>query len=317
LIKFCTNKIVSSKRGGVLRESLKTLLQSTLIYQYSVENQDKGIPNIDVSTQPNACFNSESDENLIELIYNSILEYSFNEFELHESDCSGYLNLALKTKIKYDDEAPESEQLKYGFYGEVLLNAMLHVLYKSKPIIARGYFYNPLENSETKGYDAYHLIEHDGKLSLWFGEVKFREKLNSCVDSVIAGVDKAFSDKYLNSNLLALVNYKNSFSIKGSKVEKIIQSWMAGGSSITLFDEFKKNDIEFVYPILLVYSDKNPNYDERIRKTVENINEKFNVRKYSLSIPYSLFFILVPIDEVRKIKKGVLECISSRKQLLS
>ena len=36
--------------------------------------------------------------------------------------------------------------IRYGFYGEVLLYAILHHIYGANPIILRGYFYNPLKN---------------------------------------------------------------------------------------------------------------------------------------------------------------------------
>lgn len=72
----------------------------------------------------------------------------------------------------------------------------------AKPVISRGYFYNPLESAETKGYDSYHLIEQNGVSELWFGEVKFRNTHSSGVNSALDSIEKAISDEYLSSNFL-------------------------------------------------------------------------------------------------------------------
>jgi len=94
------------------------------------------------------------------------LEYSFNEFEITGKDYDKLHFIALQNRLKYNSAADIDTKIKYGFLGEVVLFGVLYVIFKSQPLIARGYFYNPLENSETKGYDSYHLVETDGKTEL-------------------------------------------------------------------------------------------------------------------------------------------------------
>jgi hypothetical protein len=72
-----------------------------------------------------------------------------------------------------------------------------------------------------------------------------------------------------------------------------------------------------VYPMLIIYSDKEPNYDKKIKNAVEKINKKFASKAYKLSIDYKLFFIFLPISEVKKIKQEVIKCIESKQPLLS
>lgn len=298
-----------------MREKLKNLFDKTIIHQYTLPNSEKNIDGISLSNQKDDCFDYTNDNDLIELIYNSIIEYSFNEFEMTDQDYDSLLVRALQTKIRYKEWDKPSTKLKYGFFGEVLLYAFLYKFYKTKPLISRGYFFNPLEGSETKGYDSYHLIENDNKVELWFGEVKFRATLWSGAKSAIDGLDKALTDSYLHTNILAMVNQRNNFAESGSKLETILNSW-ENNPSIKIIDEVKKHNMTLVYPVLLIYFDNDPNYDMRIQNSVDKINKEYKSKTYDLSIEYNLFFIFLPVSEVKKIKEEVLEWIELKKPLL-
>ena len=295
-----------------MRESLKKLINKTIIYKYSLPNNTNEIDQVNLSNHKDDCYDYSNDNDLIELIYNSIIEYSFNEFDLTKKD---YLSIALQTKMRYDEHDKPLTKLKYGFFGEVLLYSFLHHIYRVNPLISRGYFFNPLEKSETKGYDSYHLVENDGVVELWFGEVKFRDTLYSGAKSAIDGLNKAFTDDYLKNNIIAMNNFKNNFAIKDSKIEEILNEW--DGTPIQIINEVIKHNMTLVYPILLVYPDNNPNYHKRIKKAVDKINEKFTLKTYNLLINYKLFFIFLPISEVKKVKQEVLKWIELKKPLLS
>ena len=299
-----------------MRQSLKDLIDKTIIFQYSIPHDNKKIDGINLCNYKDDCYDYSSNEDLVQLIYNSIIEYSFNEFEMTKYDYSTLFSRALVTKLKYKEWQDETTKIKYGFYGEVILYAMLHHIYGANPIISRGYFYNPLENSETKGYDSYHLIEEDGKIELWFGEVKFRDTLMSGAKSAIEGLDKALTDNYLETNILAMDNHRNDFVISGSLIETVLESWREN-PSIKIIDEVRKYNMTLVYPVLLIYPDKESDFDKKIRNTVNKINKKFKKKSYRLSINYKLFFIFLPVTNVKKIKQEVIEWIESKKPLLS
>lgn len=299
-----------------MRRSLQKLIDKTLIYQYSIPNPSKGLSGINISTVDDDAFLCTCNSQLAEVIYNSLIEYSFNEFEMVGRDYEDLLSIALQTKLKYHDWQSDSTKIKYGFYGEVLLYSILKVFYGAGALISRGYFYNPLENSETKGYDSYHLIENDKSVDLWFGEVKFRSTLKNCAKSAIEGLDKALTDDYLNQNILAMVNERNNFNIKGSKIEQILDSWMEN-PAVNLINEITKHSMRLIYPILLIYPDNDANFDQKIANTINHINTKHSSKNYSLSIPFELFFILMPLSETKKIKEDVITWIDSKKPLLS
>ena len=303
-----------------MRSSLKELIDKTIIFNYKLPQKSKDIDLVKLSKHNDYCFNCSDENSLSEIIYNLILEYSFNEYEFNNSDLTNMLEVALKTKLRHrlDTDIPG---INHGFFGEVLLYAILYAFYDSPPLIARGYFYNPLDNAETKGYDSYHLIETDDKVELWFGEVKFRQSFccskSSCVYDAINGLDKAFSDEYLETTFFELENYRNNFNLKDSKIEIILDDWKSQASQITLIEEIRQHDITLVYPVLLIYNDNEADYDKKIKEAVCKINTNFKEKKYSLSIDYKLFFIFLPVNEVSKIKKEVIEWISSRKPLMS
>lgn len=299
-----------------MRENLLDLIEKTIIYKYDLPNNATGILSTIFSTENDKCYTVEDRNNLSEIIYNSIIEYSFNEFDLKSKDYSALHTAALKNKLKYNPEAEEDVKRKYGFFGEVLLYSILLVIFRAKPLIARGYFYNPLENSETKGYDSYHLLENNGVVELWFGEAKFHINHTSAIKSVIDNINKALSDSYLEKNILEIHNHKNNFNIAGSKIESILSTWEIN-PSINISHELKKHNIKLVYPVLLIYEENDKGYDANIKKIPEYIEKNFKPAKFALSVDYSIFFILIPLKNVREVKSNVIQWIESKKQLIS
>lgn len=299
-----------------MRKSLQDLIEKTIIFKYELPNAAMKIPRIILSNYNDQCFSINGGKTeIVEIIYNSIVEYSFNEFDMSNKDYDALHAKALQSKFKYDPSDNDNSKLKYGFYGEVILYSILVVLYKANPIISRGYFYSPLENSETKGYDAYHLIENNGITELWFGETKFHSSHSNGINSALKNVGKAISDDYLKRNILEFSNHKENFNIKGSKISAILNEWDKN-PSIVILNEIKKHNMKLVYPILLLYQDDGKGYDHNIRKVEEYIKNNYKAITFGLSIDYSIFFILLPIEKVKEIKTEVIKWIESRKPLM-
>lgn len=299
-----------------MRQSLIDLISNTIVYKYDLPNLGLGIEKSLFSTENDKCFSSASNDDLAEIIYNSIIDYSFNEFDIDKKSYDNLHAIALKTKLKYNATATETVKISYGFHGETILFCMLYVQLGVRPVISRGYFYNPLEASETKGYDSYHITENNGVVELWFGEVKFRENHISCIKSALENKEKALSDTYLSSNFLSISNHKNNFNIQGSKVETIIKNWEEN-PQIEIIEEIKKHTIRLIYPIIILYDEDRAGYDESIKKAIDYIKERYNSKTFSLSIPYSIYFIWIPVQKVRDIKTKVIEWIELKKPLLS
>ncbi len=299
-----------------MRESLKELIKNTIVFEYELAHVEKSIKKTIYSTDNDHCYSSLNNKDISEIIYNALIEYAFNQHELNETDYNNLHSIALKTKIKFDETKEIEDQGKYGFFGEVMLHCLLCIMYKTTPLIAKGYFYNPLENSELKGYDSYHIIEHDNKLELWFGEVKFHAVHTSGIDDVLKKIDNSISDNYLNKNLMALPNHENNLNIQGSKVDLIIKEWKKK-PEIKILEEAKKYSIKLVYPILLLFNESSSGYDDSIRNVIKYIEDNYSPKAFNISVEISIFFILLPVKNTKEIKTTVLQWIKDKKQLMS
>jgi hypothetical protein len=299
-----------------MRRSLLDLIEKTIVFQYDLPNSTAGITRTIISTDSDRCFNSTSGADFSEIIYNSILEYSFNEFEIVGKDYDKLHFIALQNRLKYNPDADADAKIKYGFLGEVVLFGVLYVIFKSQPLIARGYFYNPLENSETKGYDCYHLIETKNQTELWFGEVKFHKDYKTGIDGIFKNIEKAISDDYLNTNVYAISSQVNNLNYRGSKIEAVINDW-GQNPYFPIINELKQHNMKLVYPVMLLYEEDNGGYDISIKNIPNYIQDKYTSKAFNITVDYSIFFILVPMKDVLQIKKDVIKWIESKKPLMS
>lgn len=299
-----------------MRQSLIDLINKTIILKYSLPEKGTGVLRSIFSTEDDMCYSATDDNSIAEIIYNSIIEYSFNEFDITEKDYNNLHTIALKTMLRYNEYGTPTSKISYGFHGETILYCILHIILKAKPLISRGFFYNPLESSETKGYDSYHLVEKNGVTELWFGEVKFRNTHISGINSAILSIEKSISDNYLSQNFLAISKHKDKFNIKGSIIDTIIQQW-ENTPQINIIEEIKKHDIKLVYPIVILYDLHSTGYDPSIKMAIDYLKDRHTEKKFNISIEYSIYFIWLPVDKVNTIKTNVIEWIESHKQLMS
>lgn len=299
-----------------MRSALADLVKSTIIYEYNLPCKSRKIGKCLTSSDPDDCYRSGDNNDLEKIIYNSILEYSYGEFDLVRGHNFNMFSHAFESKFRYNLKGSAEAKQRFGIYGEALLYAILHIIYSKSPLISRGYLYNPLEKSEAKGYDAYHLLETDENIELWFGEVKFYEQYKPAIDKIFENIDKTLSDSYLNTNLLAINNSRNNINFREGKVAKILKDWDKG-LIVSLIDEIKKHDIKLVYPILLMYEQDKSGYDKSIENVVKYINDEYSTVKFNnLSIRFSVFFIFLPLKEVSLIKKQVIKWIESKQPLM-
>lgn len=299
-----------------MREKLRELIENTILYKYELPNKEHNIERICISTENDNCFSCEHKEGLVSIIYNSIIEYSYETFP--KNDYNRLQNMhaaALSNKIKYiKDEIDNDSNTKAGFFGEVLLCTILKALYGKDSFIARGRFFDPLENSETKGYDSYHIFDNKGQIELWFGEVKFHESHNTAINSVMGNINKALSINYLGQTFYSIDNQIEAIKPNANIIKQILEDWKYNG--INLIEQIRQYNIKLMYPILLVYGVNSSTYESNITKVVNYIKNNYSNYKCSLDIPYSIFFILLPVHEVKEIKKEVLKWIEEKKQVL-
>jgi hypothetical protein len=299
-----------------MRQQLLDLIKNTIHFKYELPNIAANIERTIFSNLNDKCFEATNKNDLAEIIYNSIIDYSFNEFEINEKEYKDLQTIAFQDRIRFDENDSDETKLKYGFFGEVVLYAILKIIFGVDVLIARGVLYNPLENSESKGYDAYHLIESDSKIQLWIGETKFHKSYTQAVNDVLGKIKISLSDAYLRTNLLTLRKNKDRLNIQGSTLEAILNEWDKN-PNIVITDELNKHQIELVHPIIILFQQNRGGYDASIKAIPEYIKKKHKVENYDMSVPCFLYFVFVPVEDVKAIKTEVLSWIKSKKPLLS
>ena len=253
------------------------------------------------------CYNVNDESQLSKEMFDGIVGYSYSQHKINTSDFTILQKNAFVESFKWGKN--DDQNLKKGIFGEVLLYLILESFYNANKFIARGYFYNPNENSETKGYDAFHFIENDTTIDLWFGEAKMYENISGAINLIFdetTGINKQLSDDYLNTNLLSLSkdDKLSQVEFKNSKLYLLLQNW--NDKTKPIIDSLKNQNCNLILPILITYSKKdNEDYINSIKKAIELINTKsFSP---SLFIPYKIFFILIPLDSVEEVKKAFIE----------
>lgn len=309
-----------------MRKKLLDIIKNSIVIKYKLPfnfqnsknlNISSGKSNLTSGSKDEYCFEG-ADSDVSKVIYNGIIEFAENEFNIDYKNLDKEQVKAIKIKLRYDETDSSETKLQYGFYGEVLLDLFLRSYFQTDVLIARGYFYSPLENAEAKGFDAFHLLDNKGKLELWFGEAKFHKSFSSGIHSVITKMNNSLSDNYLNTHLFAIIKEKKNISKSHLTLNRIIENW-ENDPEINLIDELKSNNVELVYPIFIAYQ-KQPTYcyEESITSCVKKINDELRKTPFSppVSINVSVFVMLLPVEDSNKLKKEVIEWIERKEPLI-
>lgn len=305
-----------------MRASIQNLIKNSIFIECTLPNTEHSICKTKYTTAEDFCLTKSSDDSIAQIIYNNIVEYAIGEFDIDYNNLDEEQCRAIAENLKFDEDANYTSKLRYGFYGEVLLYSLLINLFSTDVLISKGYFYSPLEKGEPKGFDAYHLIQHDDKVELWFGEAKFRKDYKTPIDEVLSGFSKTTSKGYFSDNVLAIVKEKHNISNGRDIIDKltpITQTWKKS-VLINIAEELEKNNAEMVYPIMIAYQQpKRCDYYDGVKKCIDYIEEQFNSGKYivNTSFPIKVFFMFFPVDDVKRIKEQVIEWISNKEPLTS
>jgi len=303
-----------------MKDSLTKLIEKTILLECSLPNTESDIDRTCVTTLTveDDCFKAENTKDLAKIIYEGILYYSYDEFQLKGSNHQKMFLKAFNNKFKYNYSASELAKRKLGIYGESLLYAILKHFYKTDTLISRGYFYDIQKKTEVTGYDAFHLIQRKDNIELWFGETKFYEDCKSAINSVFKSIEKAISDEYLvNTNFTTILQHKGDIVDKTSKLYSILDKWDKCIIE-SLEKELIDNDISLIYPVLVTYNSISETYTDSIKLAVEHIKENFSHISFDkISVEFSIFFIFLPIEDVKATKETIIKWIDTKEPLMS
>lgn len=281
-------------------------------------HQESGLDKSCLSSRKDLCLSNSSPQDIAKIIYNGIVEFAVNEYEIDYTALESEQRKAIVSRIRYNPTASSATKLKYGFYGEVLLDLILRTFLKTNVLAARGYFYSPIEHSEAKGFDAFHIVERQGNAELWFGEAKFYLSYKKAITPVLEKLHISLSDEYLNRNLMAIILQKEHLSTHSPNVEKLLADWEEN-PDINLAQEMQVRGMRLIYPIFIAYQkNATDKYYCSIKKCIDHIASEYT--RLNITIPasfdYRLFFIFLPLSEVSRIKESVIQWIDSKEPLI-
>jgi hypothetical protein len=301
-----------------MRQSLKKLFEEALILKYELPHTccERTIPRTIITKSKDRCLEQiGKNSDIASLIYNGIVEYAYNDNEIDFTQLDKLQARALQSKIKYNPNADLPNQLGYGFHGEVMLHLILDLFFHGKKCIARGYMFSALANAEIKGYDSYMMTEIRDRIYLLFGEAKFHlSGYKESLKSIFENIDHAFSDSYFNRNFIVFDNLYEKLASE-SRIPAIIDEWRAA-PCINIAECAREHKMHLVYPMLILFDKKNKEYDELILEVVNHIEATHKAISSDLSLPFSLFFIFLPLGNSREIKTQVLEWIKRQQPLM-
>ena len=299
-----------------MRESLKKAIKKAISFECKLPHQESGVDKSCLSSQSDECFSNAVPQEIAKIIYNGIAEFAVNEIDYDNLEREQ--RKAIISRIRYNPTTSDATKLKYGFYGEVLLDLILRVFLRTSVLAARGYFYSPIEKGEPKGFDAFHLIERSGNIDLWFGEAKFYIKYKDAITPVLEKLETSLSDGYVNDNLLAIITERNHISTHSPQLNNLLDAWEEN-PNINLAQEMQNRGVRLIYPIFIAYQKTDTDeYHQSIKKCINHIAAEHE--RLGISIPatfdYRLFFIFLPLSEVKQIKENVIKWIDSQEPLI-
>ena len=302
-----------------MRHSLNNLFQQTIIMQYKLPYRNNGIqiPHTHVTDHSDDCLlQVASNDDIAKLIYNGIIDYSYNDYEIDSTRLDNLQIRALQSRLKYNPQASFQTQLSYGFQGEVMLYLVLDYFYHAQKAIARGHLFCPLENGETKGYDSYQMVEGDnGVIYLFFGEAKFYiGGYKPALEKIFEKISDVLCDTYLHRNFVAMESLYQHINPQ-SRIRAIIEEWY-NNPLINMGACAQLYNMQLVYPMLVIFDNKANSYDELIAEVVNHIDTEYKNVSATLTIPHHLFFMFLSVNDARYIKSKVIEWISQRQPVM-
>jgi hypothetical protein len=123
-----------------MKQSLYDLINNSILLEYNLPNDSLNYQKSCITHKDfnDDCYKIDDLKNLSRIIYESVLYYSYDQFQLEGGYHQGMFENAFKRKFKFNEAADETAKLKLGFYGEALLYSLLKIFYNNETLVCRG-----------------------------------------------------------------------------------------------------------------------------------------------------------------------------------
>lgn len=229
-------------------------------------------------------------QRLAENLFRCIPEFCLTYSEIHEVDSSEWMD-KMKKAVSMIYSSPKYKNR--GEFGELLLHYILKDLYKTVPAISKMYFKDG-PNETVKGFDAVHVIVNsEGNLDLWLGEVKFYNNASKAISDVIPEIKEHFAQDYLLTEFIAITNKLDKESPFYDKLSKLISP------DTSLDDIFER----ICVPVLITFNSKvidkytkyTTTYKEEMKAEMEKHFKQFESQFKKLGIDIEVHLFLLPL----------------------
>ena len=264
-----------------MRESLRETVNHALCIEMKLPNIEKNLDKTSITTAQDICMKNDEKSELAKIIYNGIVEYAVNEYELNYDDLEKEQAKVLARRIRYNSNATDFTKLKYGFYGEVLLDLILRCFLKTDVLLARGYLYSPIEKSEVR--DKITLYE-----SIIHLDIAERESIDNLVNSVVFSRGHKINWDGLQTVLNIIAPIVSNGKLKFMITHKFIaKSGKQYSLLVILLQAYLDNG--FMGMVEYQIKNKGMNMDRAMRYVADTV---YNTFKYQLVKYFGTFDIL-------------------------
>lgn len=185
-----------------------------------------------------------------------------------------------------------------GEFGELFLHIALRQVHKSIPAISKIYWKDSVNNT-VKGYDAVHVVEVEGGLELWLGEVKFYDDASRAIRDVVEEIQDHTQIDYMKNEVALIANKLDKGSIHYHMLSKLLDP------NTSLDEVFDAASI----PVLITYDSDvlkectkvTPQYKQALAEEVMSVRADFEKRLAGLALPIKVHLFLIPLNEKKKL----------------
>lgn len=211
---------------------------------------------------------------------------SFTEFAAIDGETAAR-SLRKAAQAVYDTDKYRSR----GEFGELLLHAAAKDFFGAQPAVSK-IFYKDSDNDTVKGFDCVHVVEANGELEIWLGEVKFYAELAAAIRDSAAELQDHLHRDFLRREFVAITN-------------KLDPTWPLADRVRQLLDETTSLDQivdQLVIPVMLTYDSPSIAHHDRLTDAyVADLGSEASagwdafVKKIAVPYPVRLHLILVPL----------------------
>lgn len=234
---------------------------------------------------------------LVKLIRGALPHFALTSDEYERLKADDDIDEMYRTAFKRISDAKKN---KKGDYGELLLFLILKSFYKNERFVTKVKLRSSTKE-QIKGFDCAHFVAgDDGGIEIWLGEVKFYKSFSGAVKDVLDEIETHVSGAYL----------KAEFSILAPNIEYNKDVVMPDKLIEFLDGSISLDRAKIIIPALVTYDCVDiAKHDKCGEEFVSNFKRHFQQRfetinKRVLALPNNIevFFILLPLQDVTKIK---------------